>query len=107
MPKNAKPSTASPEASAIAQAIEERRRESRRPAQGEVQLLIEDPLPLRIDGALVDVSESGFRAAHRAANLHSGQIVRFRHPWAQGVARIVWTRVIEDQAETGFHVIRI
>lgn len=79
----------------------ERRRHPRVPASGPIQLHGEDPLPFRVDGELVDVSEGGFRLAHRHATLHPGQEVRFEHPGGQGWARVMWTCVSPGRVESG------
>lgn len=79
----------------------ERRQKDRRTAEGEVVLLVEDPEPLEIRGQLVDVSASGFRAAHEHAALYAGQEVTFRHAFGAGSAQVVWTRILGQRVETG------
>ena len=84
----------------------ERRREPRRSACGTVRLHLEDPLPRDLEFELLDVSASGFRAVHRTGALPCGQDVLFRHLEGAGCARIAWNRVLPDQVETGFMVLR-
>jgi len=84
---------------------EERRKEPRSPADGKVEFLLEDPLPRKFHGRLVDVSEGGFRASHEPTGLHAGVEVRFRHPAAEGRARVMWTRVLGERVESGFLIL--
>jgi hypothetical protein len=83
----------------------DRRREKRRAAEGEVRLFIDEPLPFETSGRLVDVSKGGFRAAHHYAELGAGREVRFRHQSAEGKARVVWTRILAQDIESGFMVL--
>jgi hypothetical protein len=82
-----------------------RRKEERHKGEGGVQLCFEDPVRQQVDGALLDYSNSGFRASHRYCALHTGQVVDFRHLIANGKARVMWNRIIEDRVETGFLVL--
>lgn len=84
---------------------DDRRREERQTASGEVSLLLEDPEPLLIQGRLSDWSANGFRAAHDRTSLCAGQEVRFRHATAQGRARVVWNRILAEHVESGFLVL--
>jgi PilZ domain len=86
-------------------AVREKRREQRREADGTVRIRFSDPQPLEIAGHLVDVSENGFRMAHRFPSLAAGQIVEFSHIEAQGRARVMWNRIVEQRVETGFLVV--
>lgn len=60
------------------QHMREKRRESRRPADGVAQVEFSNPRPVSIQGRLIDVSPSGFRMAHGYASLAAGQLVEFR-----------------------------
>jgi hypothetical protein len=82
-----------------------RRKEERHKGEGGVQLCFEDPVRQQVDGALLDYSNSGFRASHKYCALHTGQVVDFRHLIANGKARVMWNRIIEDRVETGFLVL--
>lgn len=82
--------------------MEERRREPRTEAQGTVRLWWSTPFPVEVEGQLKDMSASGFRAAHDAAGLQTGQEVHFEHQYAKGRARVVWTRVSAGTIESGF-----
>ena len=84
----------------------ERRKEERKPAQGTVSLTVSDPVPIVFQGELVDVSPSGFRAAHHHAVLQTGHAVLFEHPNGKGTARAAWTRIAGGNIETGFFVIK-
>jgi len=83
----------------------ERRREPRFPARGPVRLRPEGLMSTAIKGRLLDLARSGFRARHACHTLFSGQVVEFRHARAQGRARVVWTRIIGDQIESGFFIL--
>ena len=91
----------------ISAKLKEGRRSPRRQCSGEV-LLSCDAHPLsEIRGTLRDISEEGFRVAHHCAELSAGQQVRFAHPFAQGVATLMWTRVLGESVESGFHVSKV
>lgn len=83
----------------------ERRSEKRHAAGGFLKLSFEDPSPQEVNGQLLDYSTSGFRAEHPYRALHTGQEVEFRHPIAEGRARVMWNRIADDRVETGFLVI--
>ena len=84
--------------------LHEKRREARRLTTGEVRVKFTDPVPLEIDGKLMDVSANGFRMSHDCAVLHSGQVVDFIYVEAKGRAQVVWTRILAGGVETGFLV---
>lgn len=84
---------------------QEKRREARRLATGEVRVEFADPEPLEIDGKLIDVSASGFRMSHDCTSLRSGQVVHFVHVEAKGRAQVMWTRIVAECVETGFLVV--
>lgn len=81
----------------------ERRKEPRRAAQGNVELLVEAPVPKRIAGALVDISHSGFRVRHDDLSLSTGDRVRYSHTGGSGDALVIWTRVFEGRVESGLY----
>jgi hypothetical protein len=85
----------------------DRRAEERHDAEGEVSLVFEEPLHQEITGTLADYSKSGFRAVHSCADLHSGQLVYFRHFIASGTARVMWNRIQQGRVESGFLVITV
>ena len=86
-------------------AIGEKRRETRRPAEGPVLVRFADPQPLEIQGQLLDVSPSGFRMAHANQSLQTGQVVEFSHTSTVGAARVMWNRIAENRVETGFLIV--
>lgn len=88
-----------------AQGLIEKRREARCMADGEVRIVLEEPVEVEILGHLVDVSRSGFRAAHLHTTLTKGETVRFEHPTASGHARVVWNRIDGRSVETGFLIL--
>jgi hypothetical protein len=83
----------------------EKRREARRIATGEVRVVFTDPEPLEIDGKLIDVSPNGFRMTHDCTELRSGQVVDFAHVEANGRAQVIWTRILAEGIESGFLVV--
>lgn len=83
----------------------ERRREPRYAATGEVRLYFADPLPLEVLGRMLDISNSGFRAAHGFPGFQTGQSLHFRHDTAQGIARVMWNRILPEHVETGFLIL--
>ena len=83
----------------------DRRKEPRVPADGELTLFCDTPAPAVVLGRLVDVSRSGFRARHTYLRFEPGQDVRFERPDSSGRARVMWNRILDDRAETGFLVI--
>ena len=84
---------------------QDKRREARRLASGQVRVNFQDPEPFEVAGKLRDVSPSGFRMKHDCASLRSGQIVEFAHVEANGKAQVVWNRILNGGIETGFLVI--
>jgi hypothetical protein len=87
------------------QETQEKRRESRRPADGVAQVEFANPRAVQIEGRLIDVSPSGFRMAHSYASLAPGQVVAFSHSEASGSARVMWNRILDERVETGFLVV--
>ncbi len=84
---------------------QDKRREARRLASGEVRVNFQDPEPFELAGKLMDVSPNGFRMKHDCAWLRSGQIVEFAHVEASGKAQVVWNRILDGGVETGFLVV--
>jgi len=83
----------------------DRRSEERYDGAGDVSLFVEEPLRQDIIGTLVDYSKSGFRAVHHCSNLHTGQVVQFRHFVGSGMARVIWNRILPENVESGFLVL--
>ena len=81
------------------------RREPRLNCEGEVTLVFENsPAPEAV-ARMVDVSNTGFRAAHNRADLRPGIQVRFLHSLFVGVAKVVWTHPHAGRLESGFQII--
>jgi hypothetical protein len=83
----------------------ERRKELRRPAQGDVRIEWGTPAVI-LDGRLKDMSLGGFRMVHQSQDLAAGQLVTFIHFAGQGKARVVWTRIVGATVESGFLVVQ-
>ncbi len=86
--------------------FQEKRREPRFDATGNVRIEIEDePGPFLLEGRLLDVSRNGFRAEHHHPGLARGQTVRFSHGYGKGLARVIWNRITGEATETGFCIL--
>jgi hypothetical protein len=85
----------------------ELRFEARTLCRGEIRLLLtEDQLRTEIVGELMDVSDSGFRACYKGDPLLPDSQVQFVHKFFRGNARVVWSRSVAGQLESGFRVVR-
>ena len=89
----------------MAENYQEKRRERRVSARGGLTLGWEGGPISPIEGHLMDVSVHGFRAAHKHAGLVTGQEVVFEHSGARGRARVMWTRILGSNVESGFLVL--
>lgn len=89
----------------MAMEVTDRRCEPRFPVSGVVELTVVDLAPRRFTANLLDRSRHGFRVAYECAGLHSGQEVRFEHSFGKGRAKVMWTRIVGDQAESGFLIL--
>jgi hypothetical protein len=98
------PETDAPPKSVMSAA--DRRSERRHPADGHLKLSFDDPSPREVNGRLLDYSNSGFRAIHTYAELHTGQVVDFQHVVTAGKARVMWNRIADDRVESGFLIIK-
>lgn len=83
----------------------EKRTEVRWASDGEIQFRLSQGMRPVVSGRLMDVAERGFRASHRMLDLASGDVVDFEFAGRWGLARAVWTRIAEGQAETGFRIL--
>jgi hypothetical protein len=86
---------------------DERRSEPRRAADGPVRMTLRrnGSVITAVSGHLVDIAESGFRAQHGAPTLRPGDIVEFERAGARGLARVVWTRIMGEEVESGFLIL--
>ena len=82
----------------------DRRSAPRHPAEGEV-ILVPAASGAEFRGTLKDISANGFRVAHFQAQLLSGQELLFWHSNLEGRARVVWTRILGQEIESGFLVL--
>ena len=84
----------------------ERRKGSRTPATGRVEILFGDPAPSCIDGELVEMSDTGFRVAHDCKGLEPGLEVYCRRSGEMPVkARVIWTHVLGLRRVSGFLIL--
>lgn len=83
----------------------ERRREIRRPANAEAQLRQTGVMAGAFTGQVLDTSATGFRLRHGRLSLASGQVMDFELDGKTGQARVMWTRIVGNEAETGFHIL--
>jgi PilZ domain len=86
-------------------AEDERRREPRLAASGDAVLSVVDQPEWRIEGALLDTSNGGFRLLHSHGGLTTGTVVRFQFDGRQGTARVCWNRIERGKVETGFYIL--
>jgi len=84
----------------------DRRTEPRLPASGQVKLRPEGFATTSVPGQMLDINSGGFRARHSFQALRSGHIVEFAYGRLQGRARVVWTRILGAQVESGFLILR-
>ena len=82
--------------------VAERRRLPRVAADGFVDVSFDDPLPVTVRAELVDISDSGLRAAHGSKRLVPGLIVRLDRSAKTQRARVVWTHVLDGRRVSGF-----
>ena len=88
---------------ALALASDERRREPRFAAAGSVRLFSARFGILRLEGHLLDESESGFRLLHSDPSLPRDESFRFEAAHLRGEARVVWNRILSaNHVESGF-----
>jgi hypothetical protein len=83
----------------------ERRQWERRAASGEVVIWLKSAAIREVRGQLLDVSDGGFRMVHDGVDLPAGALVAFYHPYAHGVARIIWNRRVGNSTESGFFLL--
>src|SRR5712691_8897081 len=83
---------------------QERRTEPRRKAEGLVFLTARTSgtPALVISAFLMNLSESGFCASYTSKELSPGREVAFCHDGGLGVAKVVWTRVLGQEVQSGF-----
>ena len=79
----------------------EKRGSGRLPARSPVELSYGRKLGARRMGELLNVGRGGFRVRHRDARIHTGKLVAFRHQFAEGFARVMWTKPRGDSFESG------
>jgi len=83
----------------------DRRIEVRQIAEGEALVVPTDFGTQPIAGQLVDASSQGFRITYGEPPLFSGQDVHFLLSQSEGLARVIWTRVVDGKMESGFLIL--
>ena len=84
----------------------DRRTQPRPPASGQVELRPQwFASTTSIPGQMLDINSGGFRVRHSFQALVSGHIVEFAYGRQRGRARVVWTRILGDQVESGFMIL--
>jgi hypothetical protein len=85
----------------------DRRIEDRPVAEGDALVVPSDFGAEPVEAQLLDVSEQGFRIKYdNAPPLFSGQEVQFLLPKSSGLALVMWTRVLDGEAESGLRILR-
>jgi hypothetical protein len=69
---------------------------------GTVSLHLNGPVELVVQGELKDVSLHGFRVRHDNYPIKPGTAVDVSYSWGRVKARIVWTRQLGTQIDSGF-----
>src|SRR3981081_1679342 len=93
------PKSTAPNAGAVLSDPAEQRAEERRSADGWVCLMLDQEGTIAVEGRLMDLSTSGFRALHRNRDLSPGRVVRFQLTddsadiHRAGWARVIWSRL--------------
>jgi hypothetical protein len=85
----------------------DRRREERSPLSGAVEISFDDPNPVTVLAELIEVSDRGFRASHDSKLLAPGTEVRYARSGSAGVARVIWTHVLDGRCVSGFLVLPV
>lgn len=80
----------------------ERRRSTRESGYGTVVLVPRHRSPTSISGVLIDSSDDCFRVRHRHSGFKASDLVSFFHRLRQGTARVIWSRNLGTEIETGF-----
>jgi hypothetical protein len=82
--------------------MKERRGSVRKKDYGMVLLVPNDAKVDRVAGVLIDVNHRGFRVRHSYSGFRRNSVVAFIHRVREGTARVVWTRALGQEFETGF-----
>jgi hypothetical protein len=83
----------------------ERRSEGRSPQSGAIEISFADPNPMTVSAELIEVSERGFRALHDSRLLTVGLEVRYTRSGSSGMARVIWTHVLDGRCVSGFLIL--
>ena len=81
--------------------ISERRRATRVPTSGRVEISFEDPTSVTVEAELMERSATGFRIAHGSKELVPGLEIRLRHDRVTKRARVVWTHLLDGRRVSG------
>lgn len=88
--------------------ILDRRVEDRQVTEGEALVVPSDFGMPPVEGKLLDANDQGFRIKYdNPSPLFSGQEVHFLLPESAGLARVIWTRVVDGRMESGFLVVKL
>lgn len=96
-PRTPQPATAS---SAL-----EKRGFGRIPARSRVELRFGRKLGVTRQGQLLNLGRAGFRARHADGRIKADTLVAFRHQFAEGMARVKWTKPCGRSFESGFEIV--
>ncbi len=81
--------------------ISERRRATRIPASGRVEVSFKDPTLVTVEAELAETSATGFRIVHQSQALISGLEISLHRDKDTRRARVVWTHVLEGRRVSG------
>ena len=80
----------------------DRRRSIRKQADGIALLVPTNSTLHRVAGVLIDTNRRGFRARHGYSEFQRNDTISFLHRLREGTARVIWTRAVDQEFETGF-----
>lgn len=83
----------------------EKRQCGRIPARSRIELRFGRKPGVTRHGQLLNLGRAGFRARHGDARIKAGTLVAFRHEFAEGVARAMWTKTSGEMFESGFEIV--
>ena len=82
--------------------VTERRRSPRESGYGMALLVPRHRSAERVSGVLIDSNDDGFRVRHKYSAFKENDLVSFFHRSRQGTARVIWSRNLGTEFETGF-----
>ena len=79
----------------------DRRKRLRTPVEGEFEIEVCDPSPRRVTATMTELRSHGFNILYSGAPLPAGSEFRFDAGAIRGKARLMWSRRLDEQNESG------